>query len=232
MWRRERAVDRDRRQGPASRSTLDRRRPGDRPALGPARRRRAESEPRARADRREPARDADGTVAVAGFYDGVVELVGRRSRGARADAVRRRDLPVGDRRRRRCTANRATTTLERLWTRPTLEVNELRGGGPFTVIPRSAQRAHHVPSRPGPAARRGRSLRSRRTSRASRRRVSTSGSRRSPARCPRTRSRADHPAVRAGGAGARARSTRSASRCSCASAARCPPPCCSSGRSG
>jgi len=31
------------------------------------------------------------------------------------------------------------TTLERLWLRPTLEVNELRGGGPFTVIPRSAR---------------------------------------------------------------------------------------------
>ena len=33
------------------------------------------------------------------------------------------------------------STLERLWTRPTLEVNELRGGGAFTVIPRAA-RAH------------------------------------------------------------------------------------------
>ncbi|MGZ4257845.1 MAG: M20/M25/M40 family metallo-hydrolase, partial [Gaiellaceae bacterium] len=32
-------------------------------------------------------------------------------------------------------------TLERVWTRPTLEVNELRGGGAFTVIPREA-RAH------------------------------------------------------------------------------------------
>jgi acetylornithine deacetylase/succinyl-diaminopimelate desuccinylase-like protein len=33
------------------------------------------------------------------------------------------------------------SALERLWTRPTLEVNELRGGGAFTVIPRAA-RAH------------------------------------------------------------------------------------------
>ncbi len=33
------------------------------------------------------------------------------------------------------------STLERIWTRPTLEVNELRGGGPFTVIPGEA-RAH------------------------------------------------------------------------------------------
>jgi acetylornithine deacetylase/succinyl-diaminopimelate desuccinylase-like protein len=33
------------------------------------------------------------------------------------------------------------TTLERLWTRPTLEVNGVEGGGRFTVIPRRA-RAH------------------------------------------------------------------------------------------
>jgi acetylornithine deacetylase/succinyl-diaminopimelate desuccinylase-like protein len=31
------------------------------------------------------------------------------------------------------------STLERLWARPTLEVNELRGGGAFTVIPREAR---------------------------------------------------------------------------------------------
>jgi acetylornithine deacetylase/succinyl-diaminopimelate desuccinylase-like protein len=30
------------------------------------------------------------------------------------------------------------SSLERLWTRPTLEVNELRGGGAFTVIPSRA----------------------------------------------------------------------------------------------
>ena len=33
------------------------------------------------------------------------------------------------------------STLERLWTRPTLEVNGIQGGGPYTVIPRSS-RAH------------------------------------------------------------------------------------------
>ena len=36
---------------------------------------------------------------------------------------------------------RGYSTLERLWTRPTLEVNELRGGAAFTVIPHEA-RAH------------------------------------------------------------------------------------------
>ena len=30
------------------------------------------------------------------------------------------------------------STLERLWTRPTLEVNGVSGGGAFTVIPRRA----------------------------------------------------------------------------------------------
>jgi acetylornithine deacetylase/succinyl-diaminopimelate desuccinylase-like protein len=41
------------------------------------------------------------------------------------------------------------TTLERLWTRPTLEVNGIDGGGDFTVIPR---RAHaHLTCRLVPA---------------------------------------------------------------------------------
>jgi acetylornithine deacetylase/succinyl-diaminopimelate desuccinylase-like protein len=81
---------------------------------------------------------ADGSVAVAGFYDGVVELA-----PADRDALAR--VPFDDEEYRRevgvpaLHGEPAYTTLERLWTRPTLEVNELRGGGPFTVIPRSAQ---------------------------------------------------------------------------------------------
>jgi len=80
----------------------------------------------------------DGSVAVDGFYDGVSELT-----PADRDALSR--VPFDDETYRREIGVRALygepgyTTLERLWTRPTLEVNELRGGGPFTVIPRRAQ---------------------------------------------------------------------------------------------
>jgi acetylornithine deacetylase/succinyl-diaminopimelate desuccinylase-like protein len=81
---------------------------------------------------------ADGSVAVAGFYDGVEKL-------AQADRDALARVPFDDEEYRRDVGVPALhgepgyTTLERLWTRPTLEVNELRGGGPFTVIPRSAQ---------------------------------------------------------------------------------------------
>jgi acetylornithine deacetylase/succinyl-diaminopimelate desuccinylase-like protein len=81
--------------------------------------------------------DADGRVAVSGFYDDVVEL----SADDR-DALQR--IAFDDETYRRETGARVLhgepsySTLERLWTRPTLEVNELRGGGAFTVIPGSA----------------------------------------------------------------------------------------------
>jgi acetylornithine deacetylase/succinyl-diaminopimelate desuccinylase-like protein len=82
----------------------------------------------------------DGAVAVDGFYDGIESL-------SDADRESLRQIPFDEE------AYRASigagelhgepgySTLERLWARPTLEVNELRGGGPFTVIPRVA-RAH------------------------------------------------------------------------------------------
>jgi acetylornithine deacetylase/succinyl-diaminopimelate desuccinylase-like protein len=81
--------------------------------------------------------DADGRVAVPRFYDDVAEL----SADDR-DALRR--IAFDDEAYRRETGAPALhgepsySTLERLWTRPTLEVNELRGGGAFTVIPRRA----------------------------------------------------------------------------------------------
>jgi acetylornithine deacetylase/succinyl-diaminopimelate desuccinylase-like protein len=82
----------------------------------------------------------DGRVAVDGFYEDVTPL-----RDADRDALAR--IPFDDEEYRRAVGVPALhgefgfTTLERLWTRPTLEVNELRGGGSFTVIPRTA-RAH------------------------------------------------------------------------------------------
>jgi acetylornithine deacetylase/succinyl-diaminopimelate desuccinylase-like protein len=79
----------------------------------------------------------DGKVAVAGFYDGIPELTPQRRRelaGIGFDVTRYlAELgltePFGE---------PGFTTLERLWERPTLEVNGVRGGGKYTVIPHVA----------------------------------------------------------------------------------------------
>jgi acetylornithine deacetylase/succinyl-diaminopimelate desuccinylase-like protein len=79
----------------------------------------------------------DGKVAVDGFYDGVAELSPRRRRelgGVSFDEGRYlADLglsePFGE---------PGFTTLERLWERPTLEINGVQGGGKYTVIPHLA----------------------------------------------------------------------------------------------
>jgi acetylornithine deacetylase/succinyl-diaminopimelate desuccinylase-like protein len=84
--------------------------------------------------------EPDGTVAVAGFYDDVVPLS-----GSEREALAR--VPFDDEAYRvevgvpALHGEPGFTTLERLWTRPTLEVNSVEGGGRFTVIPRRA-RAH------------------------------------------------------------------------------------------
>jgi acetylornithine deacetylase/succinyl-diaminopimelate desuccinylase-like protein len=84
--------------------------------------------------------DDDGRVAVDRFYADVAPL-GAADRGALAR------VPFDEDEYRRAVGVPALhgecgfSALERLWTRPTLEVNELRGGGAFTVIPRVA-RAH------------------------------------------------------------------------------------------
>ena len=79
----------------------------------------------------------DGTVAVAGFYDGIAPLTAERRAeiGAVAwdDEAYRAELEVP------CLAGEAGyTTLERLWTRPTLEIDGLTAGGKYTVIPARA----------------------------------------------------------------------------------------------
>jgi acetylornithine deacetylase/succinyl-diaminopimelate desuccinylase-like protein len=82
----------------------------------------------------------DGTVAVPGFYDEVEPL-------ADADRAALAAVPFDDEGYRLSVGvpvlhgEPGFSVLERLWARPTLEVNEVRGGGPFTVIPRVA-RAH------------------------------------------------------------------------------------------
>jgi acetylornithine deacetylase/succinyl-diaminopimelate desuccinylase-like protein len=79
----------------------------------------------------------DGTVAVDGFYDGVAEPGPERR--AAIGAV---DF---DEEEYRATVGAPAlfgeagfTTLERLWERPTLEVNGLAAGGKYTVIPHVA----------------------------------------------------------------------------------------------
>ncbi|MEU4093841.1 dipeptidase [Streptomyces sp. NPDC026673] len=86
--------------------------------------------------------DADGRVAIPGFYDGVVELDEReRELFAR--------LPFDEERWLRTAKSYATggeagySTLERVWARPTAEVNGIGGGyqgpGGKTIVPSSAQ---------------------------------------------------------------------------------------------
>jgi acetylornithine deacetylase/succinyl-diaminopimelate desuccinylase-like protein len=82
----------------------------------------------------------DGGVAVAGFYDNVMPLSPDEhmslDRVPFDEEAYRAEVGVPA-----LHGEPGFTTLERLWTRPTLEVNAVEGGGRFTVIPRRA-RAH------------------------------------------------------------------------------------------
>jgi acetylornithine deacetylase/succinyl-diaminopimelate desuccinylase-like protein len=81
--------------------------------------------------------DSDGGIAVDGFYDGIPELTaGRRAELAGINFSETKflgelglDQPQGE---------RGYSTLERLWERPTLDVNGISGGGKYTVIPHRA----------------------------------------------------------------------------------------------
>jgi acetylornithine deacetylase/succinyl-diaminopimelate desuccinylase-like protein len=76
----------------------------------------------------------DGTVAVPGFYDGIPELSARRRREIAKVSFDERqylaDLGLAE-----AHGEPGLSTLERLWERPTLEVNGVQGGGKYTVIP-------------------------------------------------------------------------------------------------
>ncbi|MGH7524410.1 MAG: dipeptidase [Gemmatimonadales bacterium] len=85
--------------------------------------------------------DADGRVAVAGFYDRVRAL----SEGERADIARLpfdEDVYLAQIGAPAAVGEPGYSTLERQWTRPTLEVNGMCGGyqgpGQKTVIPSEA----------------------------------------------------------------------------------------------
>jgi acetylornithine deacetylase/succinyl-diaminopimelate desuccinylase-like protein len=79
----------------------------------------------------------DGTVAVEGFYDGIPELSQQRRQEIADVPFNEKDflsaigLEQGH-------GEAGFTTLERLWERPTLEVNGISGGGKYTVIPHAA----------------------------------------------------------------------------------------------
>ena len=76
----------------------------------------------------------DGAVAVPGFYDGIAPLTPQRRAEIAAvpwdDDAYRDELGVPE-----LYGEAGLTTLERLWTRPTLEIDGLTAGGKYTVIP-------------------------------------------------------------------------------------------------
>jgi acetylornithine deacetylase/succinyl-diaminopimelate desuccinylase-like protein len=80
---------------------------------------------------------ADGRVAVDGFYDGIPELTGERRAAVAAvpfdDDGYRAGLGLDE-----LFGEDGYSTLERLWERPTLEINGVRAGGKYTVIPHVA----------------------------------------------------------------------------------------------
>jgi acetylornithine deacetylase/succinyl-diaminopimelate desuccinylase-like protein len=81
--------------------------------------------------------DRDGSVAVAGFYDGIAPLTEERRRQLAAisfsEAQYLRELGLT-----KAHGETGYATLERLRERPTLDVNGVMGGGKYTVIPRVA----------------------------------------------------------------------------------------------
>jgi acetylornithine deacetylase/succinyl-diaminopimelate desuccinylase-like protein len=81
--------------------------------------------------------DSSGTVAIDGFYDGIPALSPERRREIAAvpfdDARYLADLGLTE-----AHGETGYSTLERLWERPTLEINGISGGGKYTVIPHAA----------------------------------------------------------------------------------------------
>jgi acetylornithine deacetylase/succinyl-diaminopimelate desuccinylase-like protein len=79
----------------------------------------------------------DGKVAVEGFYDGIPALGAQRRRELAEvpfdEAAYLAGLGLTE-----AFGEPGFTTLERLWERPTLEINGVRGGGKYTVIPHVA----------------------------------------------------------------------------------------------
>lgn len=81
--------------------------------------------------------NSDGSIAVAGFYDGIPQIsVERRAEIAQvpfSDTEYMEALGLKE-----LFGEGEYTTIERLWERPTLEINGLKAGGKYTVIPHVA----------------------------------------------------------------------------------------------
>jgi len=79
----------------------------------------------------------DGSVAVTGFYDGIPTLSAERRAEIAAvtfsDVEYKNTLEIAE-----TFGESGYTTLERLWERPTLEINGIHAGGKYTVIPHLA----------------------------------------------------------------------------------------------
>jgi acetylornithine deacetylase/succinyl-diaminopimelate desuccinylase-like protein len=78
-----------------------------------------------------------GRVAVPGFYDGIPALTDAR-RAEIASVQFDGTAFLADLGLAEAHGEPGYTTLERLWERPTLEINGVAGGGKYTVIPRRA----------------------------------------------------------------------------------------------
>ncbi len=81
--------------------------------------------------------NSDGSIAVAGFYDGIPEMSAERRAEIAlvqfSDAEYMETLGLKE-----LFGESGYTTIERLWERPTLEINGLKAGGKYTVIPHIA----------------------------------------------------------------------------------------------
>ena len=86
----------------------------------------------------------DGRIAVAGFSDGIPPL-NDAERAEIAAVPFEDDAYMAELGLSELFGQPGLSTLERLWTRPTLEVNGIAGGGSYTVIPHRA--AAHVTCR-------------------------------------------------------------------------------------
>lgn len=80
---------------------------------------------------------SDGSVAIEGFYAGIPDLTSERraeiAKVAFSDAEYMKTLGIDE-----VFGEAGFSTLERLWERPTLEINGVQAGGKYTVIPHVA----------------------------------------------------------------------------------------------
>lgn len=79
----------------------------------------------------------DGSVAIEGFYAGIPEMSSERraeiAKVAFSDAEYMKTLGIDE-----VFGEAGYSTIERLWERPTLEINGVQAGGKYTVIPHVA----------------------------------------------------------------------------------------------